>query len=348
MEFLQGISGFDIILGAVILLLGFKGILSGFIKEASGLFGIIGGVYVASRVDMKVGNYINDIIGILSTDSAISLVGFTITLGLFWSASYASGQVLSKVLALSGLGIADRLLGFLFSAGKMFMIFSMIFYVISNTRLGAKLEKKLSNSQLYPLFLDVGDEIVALDDTKIVKNIGKDVKEVLDKTKEKAKNSAKEKIKEETARLKESIDGNISKSVSKNISKDISKAISTQEASINKRDKELEKKIKAIKSDIESQEKKLKTSTKKVKSTQKKKVEKHKKIEKKVAKKIEKKKPQKQLKHTTKKPSKKSNKKKSKKVDDELKQIEADIQKLKSSSGQELDLSDDENEVIKF
>ena len=265
MEFLQGISGFDIILGAVILLLGFKGILSGFIKEASGLFGIIGGVYVASRVDMKVGNYINDIIGILSTDSAISLVGFTITLGLFWSASYASGQVLSKVLALSGLGIADRLLGFLFSAGKMFMIFSMIFYVISNTRLGAKLEKKLSNSQLYPLFLDVGDEIVALDDTKIVKNIGKDVKEVLDKTKEKAKNSAKEKIKEETARLKESIDGNISKSVSKNISKEISKAISTQEASINKTDKELKKKIKAIKSDIKSQEKKLKTSTKKVK-----------------------------------------------------------------------------------
>ena len=345
MEFLQNISMFDIIIGLLLIMLGLKGILSGFIKEASGLFGIIGGVYVASRVDMKVGHYINDIIGILSTDSAISLVGFTITLGLFWSASYASGQVLSKVLALSGLGIADRLLGFVFSAGKMFMIFAMIFYVISNTRLGTKLEKKLAKSQLYPIFIDVGNEIVALDETKVVKNIGKDVKSVIDKTKAKAKKTAKE----ETTKIAKKVAKETKEKVEKEADKHI-KAIK----------KELKEDVKQQKTNTKAKTKAKKT-TKKVEKKQTKKAKKQekksthnakKKVEKKVKKKVHKKKEAKKTKasksHKSTKTKEKVLKKATKKVDDELKQIEEDIKKLKSSSGQELDLSDDENEVMKF
>jgi membrane protein required for colicin V production len=48
-------SIFDLIVGSIILLLGLKGILNGFFKELFGLIGIVGGIFVGSRVANEVG-----------------------------------------------------------------------------------------------------------------------------------------------------------------------------------------------------------------------------------------------------------------------------------------------------
>ncbi len=53
---------FDIIVSVVILLLGLKGIINGFFKEVFGLVGIIGGIFLASRIGNRVGEYLSDLI----------------------------------------------------------------------------------------------------------------------------------------------------------------------------------------------------------------------------------------------------------------------------------------------
>ena len=53
------ITWFDIIVIAVVVILGIKGVINGLIKEIFGLIGIIGGVIVASRNANLVGEQIS-------------------------------------------------------------------------------------------------------------------------------------------------------------------------------------------------------------------------------------------------------------------------------------------------
>jgi len=53
---------FDLVIVSIILLLGLKGIINGFFKELFGLVGIIGGIFIASRVGDEVGLYLSDLI----------------------------------------------------------------------------------------------------------------------------------------------------------------------------------------------------------------------------------------------------------------------------------------------
>ena len=46
---MDAVSWFDLVVVALVLVLGIKGLLNGFIKEIFGIIGLIGGVIVASR-----------------------------------------------------------------------------------------------------------------------------------------------------------------------------------------------------------------------------------------------------------------------------------------------------------
>jgi len=46
---LSGFNYFDLAIGSIVLILGLKGLMSGFIKELFGLAGLVGGVYFGSR-----------------------------------------------------------------------------------------------------------------------------------------------------------------------------------------------------------------------------------------------------------------------------------------------------------
>ena len=52
------VTWFDIIIIALVLMLGIKGILNGLIKEAFGLIGLIGGLIIASRFSDLAGEFI--------------------------------------------------------------------------------------------------------------------------------------------------------------------------------------------------------------------------------------------------------------------------------------------------
>ena len=78
------ITLFDVVVVSLVLILGIKGVISGLIKEIFGLIGLIGGIVVASRFGVRVGNLISDKIYKLDGDSVLFFAGFLTTLIVFW------------------------------------------------------------------------------------------------------------------------------------------------------------------------------------------------------------------------------------------------------------------------
>ena len=93
---MQDFTIFDIVIVSITVLLGLKGLLRGFIKEVFGLVGIVGGIFVASRMAGEIGNVIAPILA-LENQATIKLIGFVIGLVGFWAAVYLLGIILSKI-----------------------------------------------------------------------------------------------------------------------------------------------------------------------------------------------------------------------------------------------------------
>jgi membrane protein required for colicin V production len=203
---MENINVFDIIVIALIALLGLKGFFRGFIKEFFALFGIIGGVFVASRVASEVGEIVIQIIP-FDNDKTKLLVGFVIALIGFWLLAYIVGMILSKVFSLSGLGIFDRIAGFIFGAGKVFLIFSIIIYAVTSIQSFQKLfDKKFETSKTYPILKQAGGYIVQLDTTQFQGQVSKSVNSAVENTKEVIKDISVDAIKQNIEETKEVIE----------------------------------------------------------------------------------------------------------------------------------------------
>ncbi|ADG92592.1 Colicin V production protein [Arcobacter nitrofigilis DSM 7299] len=167
---MQEFSTFDMIIVGISVVLGLKGLFKGFIKEVFGLVGIIGGIFIASRLSETVGNLIKPLIGI-DSNATLSLIGFVVTLIGFWILVYIAGSILSKMSEMSGLGALNRLFGFVFGTAKIFLIISVIFYALYQIQsFKASLDKKLANSIVFPVLVETGGFIVKLDTSKFLPN----------------------------------------------------------------------------------------------------------------------------------------------------------------------------------
>ena len=107
---------FDVIVSAIILFLGIKGLFNGFFKEVFGLVGIIGGIFVASRFGDIVGEYLSHYIFKFENQSAVSFTGFIATLIVFWLVMIIAGMIFKKLSSMSGLSPLDRIFSFIFGA----------------------------------------------------------------------------------------------------------------------------------------------------------------------------------------------------------------------------------------
>lgn len=161
------ITWFDIIIIAVVIILGIKGIINGLIKEVFGLIGIIGGVIIASRNANLVGDLISLYIYQLS-DSAEFFFGFLLALLVFWFVCLMLGNLLSKMLKMSGLGFVDRLLGFFVGAAKIFLVLAILAAIVSKISiLNQKISPFFEGSKVYPILLSAGQFIMAMDVSKV-------------------------------------------------------------------------------------------------------------------------------------------------------------------------------------
>jgi len=164
----KGISLLDLISLALIAFLGVKGIFRGFVKETFGLIGIIGGIYVASRFAQSVGEYLDTNLFHLQNKNSLYLIGFIATLIAFWLLAVLVGSAIGKLVNSSGLGIVDRILGFFVGGAKVFMIFSVIIYVLHSIPIfNASIDNIFKGSMMYPYFESMGAKIVQFDPSKL-------------------------------------------------------------------------------------------------------------------------------------------------------------------------------------
>jgi len=165
-------SMFDLISLALVLILGIKGIINGFVKEVFGLLGIIGGIYFASRYAHEAGKMINDHIFAFNNQASLYLFGFIAVLIIFWITCIFLGYLIAQALSLSGLGMIDKLAGFVIGSMKIFLVFSVLAVTLSNIEfIKTKIEPYVAKSMMFPLFLDTGKYIVKLDTNTMFENL---------------------------------------------------------------------------------------------------------------------------------------------------------------------------------
>lgn len=179
---MENINIFDLVVIALITVLGLKGLFRGFTKEFFALVGIIGGVFIASRLSKDTGAFVNGIIP-MENENTIVLVGFVVTLVIVWIIAYALGSVLATVFKMSGLGIFDRILGFVFGAGKIFLLFAIISYAASQVKMiHDNIAPKLETSLVFPILQETGRYIIKLDTSDFQEKVTNQLDDVVDMT----------------------------------------------------------------------------------------------------------------------------------------------------------------------
>ncbi len=87
---------FDVTIAAIILILGIKGFMQGFIKEVFGLAGLVGGVYFASRLSDKAATFIDTNFIHIENISLLKLIGFLAILIIIWTGATILGATIFK------------------------------------------------------------------------------------------------------------------------------------------------------------------------------------------------------------------------------------------------------------
>ncbi|WP_458701102.1 CvpA family protein [Sulfurospirillum sp. 1307] len=178
----DNVSIFDIISLSLILILGIKGIINGFIKEVFGLVGIIGGIFIASRYAKDAGYFIDANIYKIQNDASLYLIGFISVLILFWILSLLVGYILERLIKMSGLSVIDKLGGFVVGCAKIFLVFSIFAVTLSNIEfIKDKANEYMKDSFMYPIFIETGNYIVKMDSDKLQSDIAKKSQSLISK-----------------------------------------------------------------------------------------------------------------------------------------------------------------------
>ena len=190
---------FDAIIISLSIALAIKGYYTGIIKELAGLIGIGAGLYLASFYYKNVGEYINSSIFKIPNESAINVVGFVAVFIITWIIIVLIGFILSKILQVAKLGILDSIGGVIFSAGKFFVLVSVIITMLSQIEVfNSHFDSYKKGSIVWPIMQKVGNTLIHLKP--------EDVKEAIETTKDKINETVGENVTQHIEELKQSIE----------------------------------------------------------------------------------------------------------------------------------------------
>ena len=154
----------DFIVIGLVLFLGFKGFVTGFMHELFNLIGIIGGFALATRINNRVGEFINENIYPLPSEPTIGLVGLIVTLLGVWILVSFLSYMLKNEDDYDEISFLSRFWGYIVSVIKYTAIIGLIFVAINKSEyLSEKLLKSSQSSQTLPILLNVGEELLNLD-----------------------------------------------------------------------------------------------------------------------------------------------------------------------------------------
>lgn len=166
---MSGINWLDLIIIAFTLIFALKGLSSGLIREIFGIIGMIGGFIIAIKFKAEVGAWISTNIydlnklGLMDSNGTEIIVGFVAALFGIWFIALILGELLTKMLSLSGLGIVDRIGGFVFGGAKIFLIFAIIaVFIRSSAFLNKQARPFFENSFTYPYLIHTGAWMMGL------------------------------------------------------------------------------------------------------------------------------------------------------------------------------------------
>lgn len=161
---LMGMNYFDIGVVLFVAIFALKSSFTGIIKELSSLVGIIGGLYVAFKYANDVGAYIHSKVFALPSDTIIYLLGFFVCFVVVAIIISIIGSILSTVFSLSGLGILNRLLGFLFGGFKVFLVLSIALALVYKFDIFTDMIVQITqNSITAPYLEEFGKAILNID-----------------------------------------------------------------------------------------------------------------------------------------------------------------------------------------
>ncbi|WP_292656761.1 CvpA family protein [Nitratifractor sp.] len=154
-------NSFDLIVAALVLLLGLKGIVTGFLRELFGLVGLVGGVFLASRGADPLARLIETKLFHLPNPALGRLIAFVLILALIWGGCSWLGRRIQERRAEQRPGTAERIGGFLVAALKYFLIFAMILSALYRTpAIHDKLRHRVQGSALFPLLMRSGKFLI--------------------------------------------------------------------------------------------------------------------------------------------------------------------------------------------
>jgi len=156
----------DMIIIGLILFLSLKGLVNGFIREFFSFMGLIGGVYIASRVSTQAGEFINANIFPIENEPALKLAGFVAVLIAVWLVANMLSSIFEKI-STEEVGFLSRIFGYAMALAKWVAIVGLIFASVQDVELiSKKLEKQTQSSQLTPQLKEIGAILLNLESRK--------------------------------------------------------------------------------------------------------------------------------------------------------------------------------------
>lgn len=118
---------FDIIIAAILIFGFIRGLMKGLFVEIASLVALVAGVYGAIHFSYFVGDYLQTKVS--WEESYITLVSFAVTFAIIVLAISLLGKLLTKLADFAFLGWINKLLGGVFGALKIALIFSVIILI---------------------------------------------------------------------------------------------------------------------------------------------------------------------------------------------------------------------------
>ena len=167
--FIAELNAFDITLLILILLLGIKGMINGFIPEFFGFAGLIGGVFAASRLAQPVADFIHTKMQIPLSIPTVKLIAFLTVLAIVWMLVSFIGNIIASLTSSFETSFGSRIIGFALAAGKYFLIFSLIVTALFHTPLAKEnFSGLIKKSRLYPILDKTGAWLINLPPVKSI------------------------------------------------------------------------------------------------------------------------------------------------------------------------------------
>lgn len=154
--YLCGMTGIDLILGALLAYGLIKGIWKGLFVELASLVSLLAGIFIAVKFSGVVGDMLSD-----EKSRTGSIVAFLVTFVIVVVGIMLLAKVFTKLADFAGMGLLNRILGGIFGFLRMTLLVSVLlnFFLRINTLNTFADQKTLDNSLFFYPVLEVSNLI---------------------------------------------------------------------------------------------------------------------------------------------------------------------------------------------